>query len=1287
MYIVQVTAPNAIEAAMTSTSTARVTSAADCGTEWEVARRYSEFVALRKTLSDVKSMIRTPFPGKFALVKLTHERAAALHDWLVAVVNCPAAWRSSALSEFLGFDDSSREAVSVFTLGRHTSSSAGSSAGDRHGSAAGASADQLAEALATIARRLRYPAKKFEVEYDSGAAGVESRPSGRLGGVSPASLRAGLSDAKLHALLSSVLHSPEAAQEVMDALSCADARAAGAAHGAAAEPWLNLSPSTLPAAMSAHARHASSASMFLPVTPMGSMTLHQPPMSTRASARTLRRRNTASKVGSPSEAQRSVTLAMTSQDQRRRRHRATATAAELRAWRKSFATRINSMRLHVHSSKHSSPSQSRAKAAESMLYERQEQDLLIPPVDIESRILAALERSEARRNRIFGTHTQGKTGGGHRRRRRHRSSSNSSSGASAASSCTSVPGLYDVPQLSKALHRAAYSVPTGPSAGAVPAGEPGQALSRDDTKSDDSADEAGPDAGAGDSAGAADAARVDRQQTPFEAMVTRTVRCLDWPQMLSTSALLRTLLCSNCCGSAFAAAQLPAEQLYCAALHLHPHPRPAPSVRAAEHPMLRLMGSWSSTWACTLSQARRQEEAAMALPVTVLLEFLVNALSYQVVAAQSASHSAFPQQLLGLLRNGMADLLVQGHVVGSTASGVALPGSDIDVTLLVPDSAGMSDDSMLMVVMSCLGSFLPRSASHASSVAMQLRSAADAAAASLTSVCPMVQEGGQLASAELNDRVHPEADLPLPRMVLDTLKIINAGRVRHIEAGLPPAQVQQMLSPAAQPTAKELLRQLSNEPGKFAGAARVDISMNQGASVVCSALVHAMDVAVGQEHLFKRSLVFIKAWLQWEAPLVASSAAVARGIAHVHAPLLGAATGGFSSYAIFVLVAAMFNTCVEQPKSPLGALALFCRLYTDVAWPLYGVSLFTGVRHLYEDAAVTPGSPAPQKDRSPDSPQRCGPRYMTPLQVAPLIQAAALLVSPPSAGARRTAVTRRGGSSDMEHDSAGRPVAATKFMSEGEPSGAASKRTGSEDRRCLSAHLGVPYGVGNCNIVDPLLAWNNLAASVTEGCIEGLTLALSAGKELFATLCESEQGADPEHLAWLRWSELCPQASACMGTPAGPASWVLKYNDQLSCATEPEGKSAAERQAAAGLLKAAFVCPAHSQQPSLLLAAPALPLLATADALLCRRGALSSAPIVALSCAALHESGPQCLGEVGKLVQAVLGAARVKSWARQHAGGLKPLTTSMPLALVLEDSHAYNPKVSLAGPRGAEGPN
>ena len=157
------------------------------------------------------------------------------------------------------------------------------------------------------------------------------------------------------------------------------------------------------------------------------------------------------------------------------------------------------------------------------------------------------------------------------------------------------------------------------------------------------------------------------------------------------------------------------------------------------------------------------------------------------------------------------------------------------------------------------------------------------------------------------------------------------------------------------------------------GVISADISCNSVAAVAAAALLERADDEIGSSHLFKRSLLLVKAWLEYDAPrlLASETAAAAAAIAppiepvvptttsssssssvdadggHGGIGLLDSGSGGLSSYGLAVLLLSLFNAHPRRIATPLQCLALFLEEFADFLWGTHIVSAVHRSRHAF----------------------------------------------------------------------------------------------------------------------------------------------------------------------------------------------------------------------------------------------------------------------------------------------------------------------------------------------------
>ncbi|THU59751.1 hypothetical protein C4D60_Mb07t05370 [Musa balbisiana] len=101
----------------------------------------------------------------------------------------------------------------------------------------------------------------------------------------------------------------------------------------------------------------------------------------------------------------------------------------------------------------------------------------------------------------------------------------------------------------------------------------------------------------------------------------------------------------------------------------------------------------------------------------------------------------------------------------------------------------------------------------------------------------------------------------------------------------------------------------------------VDISFNQIGGLCTLCFLEKVDRKIGKNHLFKRSIILIKAWCYYESRI------------------LGAHHGLISTYALEILVLYVFHLFHNYLDGPLAVLYMFLDYYSKFNWEKYCVSL------------------------------------------------------------------------------------------------------------------------------------------------------------------------------------------------------------------------------------------------------------------------------------------------------------------------------------------------------------
>ncbi|KAL4174785.1 hypothetical protein KRP22_006714 [Phytophthora ramorum] len=119
----------------------------------------------------------------------------------------------------------------------------------------------------------------------------------------------------------------------------------------------------------------------------------------------------------------------------------------------------------------------------------------------------------------------------------------------------------------------------------------------------------------------------------------------------------------------------------------------------------------------------------------------------------------------------------------------------------------------------------------------------------------------------------------------------------------------------------------------------VDFTANRVGALGAVRLLDAMAVRVGRQHLFKKSLILIKAWCMHESNPFVQAASVETGglgppVVPGNAPssVMGASHGALSTYAVNTIVMALFNQHGDALTHPLQALYLFLDRLAEFPW-------------------------------------------------------------------------------------------------------------------------------------------------------------------------------------------------------------------------------------------------------------------------------------------------------------------------------------------------------------------
>ncbi|KAI9910322.1 hypothetical protein PsorP6_010553 [Peronosclerospora sorghi] len=126
----------------------------------------------------------------------------------------------------------------------------------------------------------------------------------------------------------------------------------------------------------------------------------------------------------------------------------------------------------------------------------------------------------------------------------------------------------------------------------------------------------------------------------------------------------------------------------------------------------------------------------------------------------------------------------------------------------------------------------------------------------------------------------------------------------------------------------------------------VDFTANRVGALGAVRLLDAMAVRVGRHHLFKKSLILIKAWCTHESTSFIQAASVENGAwapGNTPSSVMGASNGALSTYAVNTIVMALFNEYGDALRHPLQALYIFLDRMAEFPWHDSALTLHGGV--------------------------------------------------------------------------------------------------------------------------------------------------------------------------------------------------------------------------------------------------------------------------------------------------------------------------------------------------------
>lgn len=242
----------------------------------------------------------------------------------------------------------------------------------------------------------------------------------------------------------------------------------------------------------------------------------------------------------------------------------------------------------------------------------------------------------------------------------------------------------------------------------------------------------------------------------------------------------------------------------------------------------------------------------------------------------------------------------------------------------------------------------------------------------------------------------------------------------------------------------------------------VDLTCNQVSAFVAIQLQDAFNKRVGKGHLFKRSLILIKAWCLHESKTF------------VDGVLLGAKNGALSTYALNTMVMSLFNSRWQDISYPLQALVLFLQVYSSFDWRYNAISIFGTI------SIATMQFHLDMSDR----------RFLVDIDFIHSLQYLTL--------SKKMQSTQRQQEDNMNLYLVKSPVKRISIPSVGAFPLAESVVDASH------------FQVRSCNVIDPLNPSNNVARSVTPKSLIDIRKAFLGGKNRIAEILCSMKSTHPQ---------------------------------------------------------------------------------------------------------------------------------------------------------------------------------
>jgi len=243
----------------------------------------------------------------------------------------------------------------------------------------------------------------------------------------------------------------------------------------------------------------------------------------------------------------------------------------------------------------------------------------------------------------------------------------------------------------------------------------------------------------------------------------------------------------------------------------------------------------------------------------------------------------------------------------------------------------------------------------------------------------------------------------------------------------------------------------------------VDVSFNALGGLCTVAFLEWADRTIGRNHLFKRSIVLVKAWCYYESRL------------------LGAHHGLISSYALEAMVLYVFNLHGTALNSPLQVLHRFLKELGAFNWEKYALSVLGPI-----DLESLP-QPRLVKEALPK-----GPSLIDPQELQKAVQRYS--VHPNLASAALDGLLK-----------------SIEAKPEGEEEGDGGKPEGENEK--VGEPVNIPLPRKHLNIMDPLLPTNNLGRSVSKTSYFRIKKALAFGARQLDDILKLEPLAASEGIA------------------------------------------------------------------------------------------------------------------------------------------------------------------------------